>query len=108
MVQLTIQLYDNDKHLGGSWLAYNKVHRTATLTHIPDRSYTIQDKAKPFPHPADPNGSLGKYGIIGFFVPGHEGTSGTDKIQVLASSSCPADLKGLCTDLKKAAADAFT
>lgn len=33
--------------------------------------------------------------------------SDTEKIQSLATSSCPADLTGLCADLKKAAVNAF-
>ncbi len=57
----------------GSWAAYNNVDSHATLRHLQNGSYTVQDQTVPHSHPADPNGPFGSYGIIRFNVPGHVG-----------------------------------
>ncbi|MDO1530284.1 hypothetical protein QMK61_15710 [Fulvimonas sp. R45] len=70
--QLT--LVDKQGKIVGTWSAYNNVDSHATIQpHIPDGSYAIQDRSRPHPHAADPNGPYGSYGIIRFNVPGHVG-----------------------------------
>lgn len=68
-----IHLYDNDEKLVDSWTAYNNVDRRATLTHLANRSYTVQDRSVPHHHTPDANGAYGLHGIIRFAVPGHSG-----------------------------------
>ncbi|NHZ96617.1 L,D-transpeptidase family protein [Massilia sp. CCM 8734] len=68
-----IHLYDSDTTLIGSWEAYNNVARAATLTHLPNRSYTPQDRTIPHYHAPDPDSSIGSHGIVRFYVPGHQG-----------------------------------
>ncbi|NHZ60778.1 hypothetical protein [Massilia genomosp. 1] len=68
-----IHLYDNDTTLIGSWEAYNNVDSRATLTHIPNHSYMMQDRTSPKHHVRDANGMYGLHGIVRFFVPGHQG-----------------------------------
>lgn len=48
------------------------------MRHLPNRSYIIQDKSATHMHTLHPeddtiNGKYGTYGIVRFFVPGHEG-----------------------------------
>ena len=76
-------VYDGTSHLitlinragkvVGSWSAFNNVDRHATLTHLPNATYSFMDAFRPHPHPANPNGPYGSYGILRFNVPGHPG-----------------------------------
>lgn len=70
--QLT--LVDKQGKTIGTWSAYNNIDSHATIQpHIPDGSYAVQDRSRPHPHAANPNGPYGSYGIIRLNVPGHVG-----------------------------------
>jgi len=71
----THQVTLNDAHGNpvGSWSAYNNVDSHATLTHLQNRSYTVQDTTAPHRHAANANGPYGSHGIVRFNVPGHPG-----------------------------------
>lgn len=68
-----LSLMGNDDAVIGTWSAYNNVDSHATIKHVQNGTYTIQDKSKPHYHAADPNGPYGSYGIIRFNVAGHPG-----------------------------------
>ena len=68
-----LSLIGNNGEIQGTWIAYNNVDRHATLTHVPNRTYTIQDRSVPLRHTADANGSYGLHGIIRFNMAGHPG-----------------------------------
>lgn len=57
----------------GTWPAYNNVDSHATLTHLQNRTYAVQDQAAPRRHVANANGPYGLHGIVRFNVPGHSG-----------------------------------
>lgn len=57
----------------GTWAAYNNVDSHATIRHLPNGTYSVQDQTTPHPHAASANGPYGLYGIIRFNVPGHTG-----------------------------------
>ncbi|HJW57162.1 MAG TPA: hypothetical protein VJ577_18010 [Burkholderiaceae bacterium] len=57
----------------GTWPAYNNVDPHATLRHLENRTYTVQDRLSPRHHAANANGPYGSHGIIRFNVPGHAG-----------------------------------
>lgn len=57
----------------GTWTAYNNVDSHATITHVPNRTYSVLDRVEPHPHVANSNGAYGLHGIIRFDVPGHPG-----------------------------------
>lgn len=67
--QLTLR-DDEGKNIG-TWAAYNNVDTHATLTHLPNRAYTVEDRIAPRHHTANANGPYGQHGIIRFNVPGH-------------------------------------
>ncbi len=69
-----VTLQDQDGKSMGSWSAYNHIDSHASLQpHIPDGVYEVIDRKAPHPHPANPDGPYGSYGIIRFKVPGHVG-----------------------------------
>jgi len=68
-----ISLIDNDQNIVGTWAAYNNVDSHATLTHLQNATYTVQDTTVPRHHRPDANGPYGLHGIIRFNVPGHPG-----------------------------------
>lgn len=68
-----ISLIESNGGIRGSWPAYNNVDSHATLTHVPNRTYTVQDRTAPRRHVASANGPYGMHGIIRFNVPGHPG-----------------------------------
>ena len=68
-----ISLIDSTGRTLGTWPAFNNVDRHATLTHLPNSTYPFLDSVRPHPHPADPDGPYGSYGILRFTVPGHRG-----------------------------------
>lgn len=68
-----LSLIGGDGKVVGTWAAYNNVDSHATLKHIHNGTYNIQDKITPHRHHADPNGPYGSYGIIRINVPGHPG-----------------------------------
>lgn len=72
-----VHFIDKDGTDLGSWEAYNNVDSHASLTHIPNGTYSTVDKSVPHLHPGTNkdtvNGSYGSYGIIRFNVPGHSG-----------------------------------
>ncbi|TWB13108.1 hypothetical protein FBZ89_12175 [Nitrospirillum amazonense] len=57
----------------GTWAAYNNVDSHATIRHIHNGIYTIQDRIRPHHHTASADGPYGLHGIIRFDVPGHPG-----------------------------------
>jgi hypothetical protein len=57
----------------GAWAAYNNVDSHATLQHIPNGVFTVQDRVVPHPHLPSVNGPYGLYGIVRIAVPGHPG-----------------------------------
>ena len=71
----THQISLNDAHGNpvGTWSAYNNVDSHATLTHLQNRNYTVQDTTTPHRHAANANGPYGSHGIVRFNVPGHPG-----------------------------------
>jgi len=69
----TLTLQSDDGSTIKTWSAYNNVDSHATLRHINNGTYQIQDRSAPYPHTANPNGPYGSYGIIRFNVPGHPG-----------------------------------
>ncbi|HGY3714683.1 TPA: L,D-transpeptidase family protein [Citrobacter gillenii] len=68
-----LSLLTDNGSLINSWSAYNNVDSHATLRHVNNGIYQIQDRSAPHPHTANPNGPYGSYGIIRFNVPGHPG-----------------------------------
>lgn len=68
-----ISLIDDNGRTVGTWAAYNNVDSHATLTHINNGSYNVQDRTTPHQHRADPNGPYGSHGIVRFNVAGHPG-----------------------------------
>ena len=68
-----LSLFGDDGKLSGKWPAYNNVDRHATLTHLRNRTYAVQDRRVPRLHAANANGPHGLHGIIRFNVPGHPG-----------------------------------
>lgn len=69
----TIILTDNQGQQKGSWQAYNNVDSHATLRHIANGTYSVQDRIHPHNHTPDANGPYGLHGIIRFNVPHHPG-----------------------------------
>lgn len=68
-----ITLLGSDGSVMGAWSAYNNVDSHATIRHIQNGTYEIQDRSAPHRHTPDPNGPYGSYRIIRFNVPGHPG-----------------------------------
>jgi len=68
-----VSLVDSHGSIVGTWPAYNNVDSHATLTHLQDRTYTVEDRVTPHRHAADANGPYGSHGIVRFNVPGHPG-----------------------------------
>lgn len=68
-----ISLIDSAGHTIGTWAAYNNVDSHATIRHVANGSYTVQDRSAPHPHVASANGPYGMHGIVRFNVPGHPG-----------------------------------
>ena len=68
-----ISVIDQHGKLLGHWTAYNNVDSHASLSHIPNGSYVVQDRVIPHPHVPDAEGPYGLHGIIRFHVPGHVG-----------------------------------
>lgn len=76
-MQHTITLYNAKEEIVGSWEAHNNIISTKKMRHIPDRSYLFQDTSETHMHPRNPkddteDGKYGTYGIVRFYVPGHE------------------------------------
>lgn len=57
----------------GTWAAYNNVDSHATIRHVNNGSYSVQDQTAAHPHSPNANGPYGSYGIVRFNVPGHPG-----------------------------------
>ena len=68
-----ISLIDKNDKIIGTWPAYNNVDSHATLNHIQNGSYPVQDNRVPHYHIPSANGPYGLYGIIRFNVPAHPG-----------------------------------
>ena len=68
-----VSLIDNQGRTVGNWTAYNNVDSHATLRHLPNGNFTVQDTRAPHPHGRDANGPYGSHGIVRFNVPGHTG-----------------------------------
>jgi len=68
-----LSLIDNDSNVIGVWAAYNNVDSHATITHVQNRTYNIQDGVMPHRHTPNANGPYGLHGIIRFDVPNHPG-----------------------------------
>ncbi|MFB9128890.1 hypothetical protein ACFFYR_39235 [Paraburkholderia dipogonis] len=68
-----IALVDSGGNTTGTWAAYNNVDSHATIRHIQNGVYTVQDRVIPHPHAASANGPYGLHGIVRFNVPGHPG-----------------------------------
>lgn len=68
-----LSLLSGDFTVIGTWSAYNNVDSHATIKHVQNGTYSIQDKSTPHYHTPDENGPYGSYGIIRFNVPGHPG-----------------------------------
>ncbi|MDY1037893.1 L,D-transpeptidase family protein [Lelliottia sp. CFBP8978] len=69
-----LSLLDGDYNVIGIWEAYNNVDSTATMRHVNNGTYSIQDTRTPHLHPGDnADGPYGAYGIIRFNYPGHRG-----------------------------------
>jgi hypothetical protein len=68
-----ISLIGDDGKSVGTWAAYNNVDSHATLTHLANQTYTVQDRTAPHRHHASSNGPYGLHGIIRFSVTGHPG-----------------------------------
>ncbi|MEM5435498.1 hypothetical protein [Paraburkholderia diazotrophica] len=68
-----IALSDSAGNTTGSWAAYNNVDSHATIRHIQNGVYTIQDRVIPHPHAPSANGPYGLHGIVRFNAPGHPG-----------------------------------
>src|SRR5262249_50810965 len=66
-----ISLLDRSDRVVGTWTAYNNTDSHATLRHVPNGTYTVQDTTTPHEHSADPNGPYGSDGIVRFDVPAH-------------------------------------
>ncbi|MFS7220217.1 L,D-transpeptidase family protein [Rahnella inusitata] len=69
----TLSLLSDDGSVINTWTAYNNVDSHASLRHVNNGTYQIQDRNAPHPHTANPNGPYGSFGIIRFSVPGHSG-----------------------------------
>ncbi|MEX3958797.1 hypothetical protein [Trinickia sp. EG282A] len=68
-----ITLIDSSGNTVGTWAAYNNVDSHATIRHILNGTYSVQDRTVPHRHVASANGPYGLHGIIRFNVPGHPG-----------------------------------
>ena len=68
-----ITLTDRQGRVVGTWTAYNNVDPHATLRHVPNGTYSVQDRTAPHRHVANANGPYGLYGVIRFDVPHHSG-----------------------------------
>lgn len=68
-----IVLIADDGATVGRWTAFNNVDSHATLTHLPNAVYMVQDRTAPRHHVASANGPYGLYGIVRFNVVGHAG-----------------------------------
>lgn len=68
-----ISLVGDDGKTKGTWAAYNNVDSHASLTHVPNRTYLVQDRTAPHHHRASANGPYGLHGIIRFNMAGHPG-----------------------------------
>jgi hypothetical protein len=68
-----ISLIDSNGQIVGTWAAYNNIDSHATLTHLQNRAYTVQDQTVPHQHMASANGPYGLYGIVRFNVSQHPG-----------------------------------
>jgi hypothetical protein len=68
-----ITLLGSNGEILGTWPAYNNVDSHATLPHLQNRTYTVQDRTVPRRHIASADGPYGLYGIVRFNVPGHPG-----------------------------------
>ena len=73
-----ITLYNAKEEVVGTWEAYNHIDSKIKMRYLPDRTYIIQDKSISHMHPNHPewdtsDGKFGPYGIVRFFVPGHDG-----------------------------------
>jgi len=68
-----LSFVDKAGRTAGTWAAYNNVDSHATINHLANEVYVIQDRTVPHSHTADANGPYGLYGIIRFNVPGHPG-----------------------------------
>ncbi len=58
---------------GGTSHQITFVDRHATLQHLPNGTFAFADTFRPHPHPANPNGRYGSYGILRFNMSGHLG-----------------------------------
>ena len=68
-----VSLSDAAGNTVGTWAAYNNVDSHATIRHVENGNYTVQDRTAPHPHTASANGPYGLHGIIRFNVTGHPG-----------------------------------
>jgi hypothetical protein len=68
-----ISLIDSSGQTVGTWAAYNNVDSHATIRHVANGTYTIQDRTAPRPHVASANGPYGLHSTIRFNVAGHPG-----------------------------------
>jgi len=68
-----LSLMDGNGKVVGTWAAYNNVDSHATIKHLQNKAYTVQDTITPRHHAASVNGPYGSYGIIRFNVSGHPG-----------------------------------
>ena len=69
-----LSLVDGRGKVVGTWPAYNNIDSHASIQpHLANGDYSVEDRTRPHPHPANPNGPYGSYGIIRFDVPGHVG-----------------------------------
>jgi len=68
-----IELVNDAGAVVGTWAAYNNVDSHATIRHVQNGTYNVQDRTVPHPHAANANGPYGLHGIIRFDVGGHPG-----------------------------------
>ncbi len=68
-----ITLIDRAGKTMGGLQSFNNVDRHATLTHLPNATFSFVDTIRPHPHPASPSGPYGSHGILRFNIPGHRG-----------------------------------
>ncbi|EPE7491372.1 L,D-transpeptidase family protein [Cronobacter universalis] len=80
---MTKLIFDGVKHelsvindnggLISTWCAYNNIDSRIPMRHLPNGTYSVEDRRSPHYHTPDPEGPYGMYGIIRFTVPGHFG-----------------------------------
>ena len=73
-----ITLYNSKNEETGTWTAYNNTDSLSTVKFLQNGIYNFIEKIAPFKHRSHPeedtlDGSYGSYGIIHFYVHGHQG-----------------------------------